>query len=197
MVIIDNKFERGLKTSKNKTQILLTHTSRNKLDYVQSLKYRLNGMYSKIPHFIVDRDGKIIQLLETETISNYSIENNINKNSIIISLENLGWLEKQPLKNYYINWIGNIYKEKVFEKKWRDYFYWQPYTDEQVKQSVNLIKDLTKKYDIKLKCIGHNTKLKGSEKFQGILSESNFDEFSTNLSPAFDYEKFEKYLKDE
>lgn len=197
MVIIDNKFERGLKTSKNKTQILLTHTSRNKLDYVQSLKYRLNGMYSKIPHFIVDRDGKIIQLLETETISNYSIENNINKNSIIISLENLGWLEKQPLKNYYINWIGNIYKEKVFEKKWRDYFYWQPYTDEQVKQSVNLIKDLTKKYDIKLKCIGHNTKLKGSEKFQGILSESNFDELSTNLSPAFDYEKFEKYLKDE
>lgn len=197
MVIIDNKFERGLKTSKNKTQILLTHTSRNRLDYIQSLKYRLNGMYSKIPHFIVDRDGKIIQLLETETISNYSIENNINKNSIIISLENLGWLEKQPLKNYYINWIGNIYKEKVFEKKWRDYFYWQPYTDEQVKQSVNLIKDLTKKYDIKLKCIGHNTKLKGSEKFQGILSESNFNEFSTNLSPAFDYEKFEKYLKDE
>jgi len=195
MVIIDNKFERGLKTSKSKTQILLTHTSRNKLDYVQSFKYRLNGMYSKIPHFIVDRDGKIIQLLETETISNYSIENNINKNSIIISLENLGWLEKQPLKNYYINWIGNIYKEKVFEKKWRDYFYWQPYTDEQVKQSVNLIKDLTKKYDIKLKCIGHNTKLKGSEKFQGILSESNFDEFSTNMSPAFDYEKFEKYLK--
>ena len=197
MVVIDNKIDRKLESYEKKNQKILTHTSRNILDYVQSLKYRLNGNYSKIPHFIIGRDGKIVQLLETDMVSNFFPDNNINKTSIIISLENLGWLEKQPLKNYYINWIGNIYKEKVFERKWRDYFFWQPYTDEQMKQCVNLTKDLSKKYDINLKCIGHNTRLKGSEKFKGILTESNFNEFSTNLSPAFDFEKFEKYLKDE
>jgi hypothetical protein len=39
------------------------------------------------------------------------------RQSIIICLENLGWLEKEPLKNYHINWIGSIYKEKVLDKK--------------------------------------------------------------------------------
>jgi hypothetical protein len=29
-------------------------------------------------------------------------------------------LEKEPLKNYHINWIGSIYKEKVLDKKWED-----------------------------------------------------------------------------
>jgi len=57
--------------------------------------------------------------------------------------------------------------------------------------------ELSKKYNINLKCIGHNTKLKGAEKFMGILTESNFDELSTRISPAFDFEKFEKNLKNE
>ena len=90
-------------------------------------------------------------------------------------------MEKRPLTDYYVNWIDDIYKGEIYERKWRDYFFWQPYTDEQMKQCVNLTKDLSKKYDINLKCIGHNTRLKGSEKFKGILTESNFNEFSTNI----------------
>jgi N-acetyl-anhydromuramyl-L-alanine amidase AmpD len=197
MDIIENLLKRDLKTNNNKTQIVITHTSRNKLDYLQSLKYRLNKNYGKVPHYMIDRDGKVVKLLEDNFVSNYFSVDKTNKDSIIISLENLGWLEKQPLKNHYINWIGNIYNEKPFERKWRDYFYWQPYTDEQILKTANLCVELSKKYNINLKCIGHNTKLKGSEKFMGILTESNFDELSTRISPAFDFEKFEKNLKNE
>ena len=197
MDIIENLLKRDLKTNNNKTQIVITHTSRNKLDYLQSLKYRLNKNYGKVPHYMIDRDGKVVKLLEDNFVSNYFSVDKTNKDSIIISLENLGWLEKQPLKNHYINWIGNIYNEKPFERKWRVYFYWQPYTDEQILKTANLCVELSKKYNINLKCIGHNTKLKGAEKFMGILTESNFDELSTRISPAFDFEKFEKNLKNE
>lgn len=48
---------------KKKHQIILTHTSRNINDYLQSLKFRLNGKYKRIPNYIVTRDGKILQLL--------------------------------------------------------------------------------------------------------------------------------------
>lgn len=187
----------GVEKNTNKKQIILIHSSRNAEEYLTSLKYRGNGKYDKIPHFFIDKEGKILQLLSEEETSKIFNSKVIDKNSITICLENLGWLEKQPLKNYYINWIGNIYKEKVVDRKWRDYFYWQPYTEIQVDKLVELCKELSKKHNIKLQCVGHNTKVKGVESFLGILTRSNFDEFVTDLSPAFDFENFIKKLKDE
>ena len=101
-------------TNQNKTQIILTHTSRDVEEYLTSLKYRMNGKFKRIPHYIVTKDGKIIQTLPDEAYSNYFTEPNVNRNSIIISFENLGWLEKVPLKDYYTNWIGNIYKGSTY-----------------------------------------------------------------------------------
>ena len=118
--------------NQNKKQIILTNTSRNVKDYLQSLKYRYNGKYDKIPNYIVTRDGKILQLLENDEYGKYNGNKKVDEKSIVISLENLGWLEKEPLKNSHINWIGDIYNQKVFERKWRDYFFWQPYTDLQL-----------------------------------------------------------------
>jgi N-acetyl-anhydromuramyl-L-alanine amidase AmpD len=109
----------------------------------------------------------------------------------------LGWLEKEPLKNHYINWIGNIYKEKIVDKKWRDYFFWQPYTEIQMDSLVELCKDLSKKMSINLTCVGHNTKTNRMETFDGIFTRSNFDENYTDVSPAFDFEYFIKKLENE
>jgi N-acetyl-anhydromuramyl-L-alanine amidase AmpD len=187
--------KRNLVKTKKKIQIVLTHTSRDFEEYLISVKNRLNGNYKKIPHYLISRDGKILQLLNDNECPEYFIEDQINNKSIIICLENLGWLEKQPLKNYYINWIGNIYKGNVINKKWRDYLYWQPYTEIQINKTVELCEKLSKKHKINLQCVGHNTKIKGVESFIGILTHSNFDEFTTNLSPAFDFENFIKKLK--
>jgi len=182
---------------KKKHQIILTHTSRNIDDYLQSLKIRLNGKYKKIPNYIITREGKILQLLGKNENSEYFKNPNINRNSIIISLENLGWLQKEPLTDHYINWIGDIYKGKVFERKWREYFFWQPYTDSQLENLGKLCIDLFKTVKIKQQIIEHNTKINGIEKFAGVVSRSNFNTLFTDVSPAFSFDEFLKKIENE
>jgi N-acetyl-anhydromuramyl-L-alanine amidase AmpD len=134
-----------------KTQIILSHTSRFAIDYINGLKYRYGKKYNKIPNYIITRDGKIIELLSPKKYSKYIKDENISKKSITISLENLGWLEKEPLKNRYINWIGNIYNGKAFERKWRDYFLWQPYTEVQIDSTILICKKLIEEFNIRSK----------------------------------------------
>jgi len=182
---------------KKKHQIILTHTSRNINDYLQSLKFRFNGSFKRIPNYIITREGKIIQLLGNTEHSEYFKDPNINRNSIIVSLENLGWLQKEPLTDHYINWIGDIYNGKVFEKKWRDYFFWQPYMEEQLDSTYSLCDKLLKEMKIKPQIVEHNTKIVGIEKFVGIVSKSNFDTNYTDLSPAFNFNELLKHIENE
>ena len=182
---------------KKKHQIILTHTSRNINDYLQSLKFRFNGDFKRIPNYIITREGKILQLLGNTEHSEYFKDPNINRNSIIISLENLGWLQKEPLTDHYINWIGDIYNGKVFEKKWRDYFFWQPYTEKQVLSTNSLCDKLLKEMKIKPQIVEHNTKIVGVEKFVGVVSKSNFDTNYTDLSPAFNFNELLKNIENE
>ena len=182
---------------KKKHQIILTHTSRNINDYLQSLKFRFNGSFKRIPNYIITREGKVIQLLGNTEHSEYFKNPNINRNSIIVSLENLGWLQKEPLTDHYINWIGDIYKGNVFEKKWRDYFFWQPYTEEQIQYTSSLCKKLLKEMKIKPMIVEHNTKIAGIEKFVGVVSKSNFDTNYTDLSPAFNFNELLKNIENE
>ena len=104
-------------TQKEKKQIILCHTSREVQEYLASLQFRYNSKYDKIPNYVVTRDGKALQLLDDTSYSNFFSDSQINKNSVIVCLENLGWLEKKPLTNYYINWKGSIYNQQVYEKK--------------------------------------------------------------------------------
>ena len=182
---------------KKKRQIILCHTSREVEEYLTSLKFRYYGKYDKIPNYVVTTEGKVIQLLDDVSYSNYFTEPNINRNSVIVCLENLGWLEKKPLTNYYINWKGSIYNEQVYEKKWRDYFFWEPYTTSQIESTADLCNQLNKTLRINNRCIGHNTKVSGVENFEGIVTKSNFDSDFTDLSPSFNFETFRKLLKNE
>ena len=182
---------------KKKHQIILTHTSRNINDYLQSLNFRFNGNFKRIPNYIITREGKIIQLLGNTEHSEYFKDPNVNRNSIIISLENLGWLQKEPLTDHYINWIGDIYKGDVFEKKWRDYFFWQPYTETQVDNLGLLCKELFENVKIKPQIVEHNTKISGIEKYCGIVTKSNFGVDYTDVSPAFKFNELLKKIENE
>jgi hypothetical protein len=162
-----------------------------------SLKHRYNGQYDKIPNYIITRKGEILQLLPNNSYSNYIKNEQVNKGSIIICLENLGWLEKKPLTNYYINWKGSIYNEKVFEKKWRDFFFWQPYTPIQIEMCAELCKNLAESLNIKKRCVGHNTRFEGVNNYEGIVSKSNYDSIYTDLNPSFNFETFIKHLENE
>lgn len=179
----------------SKGQIVLTHTSRELKPYLQSIKTRYSGKYDKIPHYVIGRDGVIHKLLDDLEYTKYFRKTQINKNSITISLENLGWLLKQPLTDYYINWIGDIYKGKVFERKWRGYYFWQPYTDEQINSLYLLLKDITDKFNIDFNIVGHNTIINGVEKLDGVICRSNFSEKYTDVNPSFDFELFLNKIK--
>lgn len=183
--------------NKKKYQIILIHTSRNVENYLHSLKYRYNGKYKKIPNYLVTKNGKVLQLLNNNEYSEIFSNGNVNKNSIVICLENLGWLQKEPLKDYYVNWIGDIYKGKAFEKKWREYFFWDPYTEEQINSTVELIKNIFDEMEIKKNIIGHNTKINGVEKYEGVTTRSNYDSIFTDVSPSFSFEEFIKKVDNE
>jgi N-acetyl-anhydromuramyl-L-alanine amidase AmpD len=181
--------------SKKKNKIILLHSSREIKEYLTSLKYRNNSKFYRIPNYIVTKEGKILQLLDNNKYCNLTYKNDINKQSIFICLENLGWLQKEPLKEGHINWIGNIYKEKVLQRKWREHYLWQPYTESQLENTATLCGQLFDEMNIKKDFVGHNTKVNGIEKFEGILNRSNLHEDYTDLSPAFDFELFSEKLK--
>ena len=183
------------KIHKTKKQIILCHTSREVEEYLTSLKFRYNGKYDKIPHCVVKKDGDVLQLLENSKAPNFFYDEKINNNSIIISLENLGWLERKPLSSDYINWKGSIYKGVVYEKKWRDYFFWDIYTEKQFESLVELCLNLCDELKIEKRCSGHNTKIDGMINFEGIASRSNFDSRFTDLSPSFNFENFLKKIE--
>ena len=182
---------------KKKTQIILCHTSREVEEYLASLKFRHNSKYDKIPNYVVTRDGKVLQLLSDQGYGNFFDDHITNKLSIFVMLENLGWLEKKPLTNYYINWKGSIYNQQVYEKKWRDFYFWHPYTDKQLETTAGLCKQIMKSLQIDKSCVGHNTKIEGIKKFEGISSRSNYDVIYTDLSPSFNFVNFIKLLENE
>jgi len=195
-VIVYGKFKTQKKL-KEKRQIVLCHTSREASEYLTSLKFRMGGNYTKLPHYLITREGIVLEILSPNYTSDFLINDRIKKNHIIVCFENYGWLNKKPLSEHYLNWIGNIYKDNVYEKKWRDYFFWQPYTDVQIEKSVELCKMLCEKFSIPNKFVGHNTKFDGIENFKGIVSRSNYDQRFTDLSPAFPFTSFKKQIEDE
>ena len=182
---------------KKKKQIILCHTSREVEEYLASLKFRYNGNYDRIPNYVVTRAGKVLQLLGDSSYTNYFSEENVNRNAIIVSLENLGWLEKKPLTNYYINWKGSIYNQQVYERKWRDFFFWQPYTTSQLETTAELCNQLIESQSLERKFIGHNTKVDGVSRYGGIVSRSNFDSNYTDLNPSSNFEMFTKIIENE
>ena len=191
--IVENYVSNNYQKSKTKKQIILTHTSRNITVYLNSVLYSNNGDYDKVPNFVISRNGDVYKLLPDNAYTNFFKKTDMNKNSVIITLENLGWLEKIPIETGFVNWIGDIYNGDIYEKKWRDYFYWQPYTQDQINSCIDVIREVTNSLNINQKFIGHNTKIDYAEKYEGVITYSNFSMEVTSLSPAFDF----KFLKNQ
>lgn len=184
--------------SKSKKQIILCETKRTVKNYLYSLKYRYNGKNCYLPNFVISRDGEIYQILKPLGYSKFMNDENIDQNSIIICLENLGWLQKKPIDNTYINWIGDIYKKDAVEKRWRERIYWHPYNEtKQIESLVQLLKVLCKDYHIPLKCAESNIFLKEAQQFKGIISKSSFNLSYKDLNPSFDFKLLQKLLKND
>jgi N-acetyl-anhydromuramyl-L-alanine amidase AmpD len=188
---------KNFEKNKNKKQIILCNTYRSKTNYLSSLDYRFNGKNKKIPNYLISREGEILSLIPDDSYSNFFNDNDVNKNSIIICIENLGWLKKTPFDGSYCNWIHETCKDDIFEKKWRDKMFWQKYTKEQYLSLTEICQKLIKKFSINKTFIGHNTKVDGIKIFNGIVCRSNYSNRYTDISPSFDFDEFKKIIENE
>ena len=64
------EFETSLKED-NKSLIILIHTGRPIENYLQSLKYRYNGKFQKLPNYVINRNGNILKLLDNDDYSKF------------------------------------------------------------------------------------------------------------------------------
>ena len=183
--------------SNKKTQIILSDTKRDYKNYIESLKYRYNKKNPFLPHYVITKTGVIYNIIKPNTYSNYMENENYDKKSIVICLENLGWLKKNTLDSSYSNWIGDIYKKKVYEKKWRGHFFWDKYEDKQIISLIMLLKELCKKFKIPIESLGHNVKQDGVENFKGIVTRSNYDSYYKDVNPAFDFKLLKELLEND
>ena len=101
---------------KRKKQIVLCHSSRVAQDYLNALRYRYNGNNPYLPHYVINREGEVFNIIPSDTHSKFLEVESFNKSVIVICLENLGWMKKNPLSGAYVNWIGNIYNQGIFDQ---------------------------------------------------------------------------------
>lgn len=180
-----------------KKQIILGNTFNHDMRHVIGWEKRNNGFYNKTAAFSIDAAGLIYEHFNPQYHSNYFNQKKLDTESIIILLDNDGWLSKDEEKNKFITWIGDIYNKpnEVFEKRWRNYKYWAPYTTEQFESAIDLVKKLCVDFDIPNTVIGHNTKIDNVNDYSGVLYKSNLDKNYTDLSPAWDFEAFKNKIE--
>ena len=95
-----------------KKQIVIGNTNNHDMKHYIGWVNRYNGKYKKTAAFTIDTDGVIYKHFEPRYQSEYFKDLEQNNKSIIILLENDGWLTKDVEKNSFLSWLGYIYKEQ-------------------------------------------------------------------------------------
>lgn len=180
-----------------KKRIVICHTSSDNMQHIIKWKNRMNGRYKKTAAFTVTREGLIYQHFDPIYFSELFGNIEEDKKNIIILLENDGWLIKDDKKNQFINWSGYIYNkvDVPYEKKWRGYQHWAPYSEIQFESTIFLVEKICNEFYIKKNIISDNTKIDNVEDFSGVLYRSNFEKHYTDLSPAWDFYKFKEIME--
>ena len=158
---------------------------------------RLNGNFKRTANYTISLSGDVHEHFSPKYYSNYMNDIKLDENTISIVLENEGWLTKDLFdENKYINYIGHIYnRDEVVEKRWRNFKYWVPYTNEQMESLSKLVKQLCNDFNIPLNVVSHNTGFKDANKYEGVLYRSNFEKYYTDISPTFDFEGFKNKIE--
>jgi len=176
-----------VKKKTKKTQIFLYDTQRRIDDYVNKLKYRKNGRYEDIPHFIVSKLGLVYEVFDTNFYSNTFNNPNIDKKIIKIAVENLGWLNKNTITGILYNWIGDPYRTEPHVRNWRNFHFWDKYTDTQMKSISELSDFLCEKHNIFKQAVPSQGYMEKIDNFKGIVCKSNFSNIYTDINPSFDF----------
>jgi len=175
-----------------KTQILLYDTQRRVEDFFNKIKYRNNGQYEDIPHFVISKLGIVHEIFDTDYSSKTFDDHKVDRKIIKIALENLGWLNKNTITGVLNNWIGDPYRAEPHIRGWRNYFFWDKYTDIQLETTYNLCEALCKKHDIPEKMVTSQGYMENASNFKGIICKSNYSNIYTDINPSFNFNIFFK-----
>jgi len=173
-----------------KTQVFLYDTKRRLDDYLMKLKYRNNGKYDDIPHFVITKSGKIIKIFDSHHYSKTFDDPKTDKKLVKIALENLGWLNRNTITGILHNWIGDPYRSDPYVKKWREYYFWDPYSEEQFRSLVTLTRSICDQHNIPYQTVPGQGYLSKVRNFTGIVCKSNFRNIYTDINPSFDFNIF-------
>ncbi len=190
----DNNFFIEDETIKKK--IIISNTTLIDMDHIS--RYKFNSNKKNIPHFTIDTLGNIFQHFDTKYYSKYLNESKINKESITICFSNLGWLKYKVSDDNYFNWCNIEVNDsnKIFEKEYRSYRYWNTITDEQHKSIVKLCKYLLNKHNtIEKNSINHLFDEENWIDFSGILYHSNITHDNMSPGPSFNTKLITKLAK--
>lgn len=181
-----------------KKQIVLGNTFNDGMRHVFGWETRYNGKYKKTASFTIDKKGKIYQHFDPKYYSRYFNNPDQNTKSVVILIENIGWLTKDNKKTEYTNCFNEKYYgeiDGIMEKKWRDYVYWAPYNDEQLESAIKLVRTLCSDLNIPKLVVAHNTKIDDLYDFEGVLYKSNIEKHFTDLNPNWKFEIFKNKIE--
>ena len=180
-------------------QICLHHTVSNGTAEAVSDWFASDKGNSKVATpFVIALDGTVLQLFDPETGWAYhtGVYGHGDANCIGIEIVNAGPLVKKADKYY---WCDGRYEYKglVFDcvKPFRDTSrYWAQYTDAQMIAVAELCKSLIAKFGVKNTLLDNLVYDKKFGSFNGIISHVNIRPDKTDLSPAWDFNKFKELL---
>ena len=170
-------------------QVLLCNSNRSAIDFLKTIKVRKDGNYKKIPNYLIEKNGKTHHLTQDDVTQPFLTGyHNDNDKVVVVCLENLGWLKRRHQDGKYVTWLGDIYNNKVYEKKWRGRLFWDTYTEKQLEGVLVLIKNICEEHKIPFEFIGHNVIVDGVENFNGVVCRSNYNEYWRDVNPSFNFE---------
>lgn len=182
------------KTVSKKKQIILAHTGCNLEDYLVKITTRYNKKYDRVPAYVIAQDGTVYEFFNPKYSTKFMEEDSVDKMSIIIVLENVGWLAKDPKENTYCDWKGHEYLGDVAHKDWRNKKHWATYSDEQMVALLEVIPELCQRFKITKAFVGDNIPIHKPKTFKGVITRSNYDKKFYDLSPAFNFDLLNENL---
>lgn len=193
-VLSENNY---IKEETQKTQIVIGDTFNGDMRHFFGWEHRYNGKYKKTAAFTIDAAGLIYRHFDPKYKSNFFDIKELNDKSIVILLENYGFLYKDVEKKEYITWLGDIYNKStsVTDKRWRNNRFWDTYTEEQIESCLKLVSSLCDEFNIPKKAISHNTKIDNFFDYSGVLYHSNVNKNCTDLNPSWSFDIFKEKLE--
>lgn len=201
LIIVKNFLPKGQYVDEitKKTSIILHHTAGGSAQ--SSIDWWLTKPERVATHFLIERDGTIIQTIPLEcwafALNVGTKENKIprqfrnkdkelNQGAIQIELCSWGALTKKRDKFY--NWAGKEFKEEVDspEYTFRSYEYFEKYTQEQLRSLKKLIEQLSKDYQISIAPLTFDINIDALSGKSGLYTHVNYNSTKSDCYPNKD-----------